>query len=199
MLPPGNRLASVVISNLSPLVEGGRYPTKRVVGERLRVEADIFKEGHDESLAVLVWRNAGGKDWNEVPMRHLDNDRWFAELEFSETGRYEIAITAWADDFLTWLHDFERRLKGGQTDLNTEIEEGRVILNIAAIRAATGRAIADAEAIEMLTTRLMQSTATEVPHLMDTAEVVALLARWPNRALATTSEQRIPLVVETKL
>ncbi len=102
---------------------------------------------------------------------------------------YELAITAWADDFLTWLHDFERRLTGGQADLGTEIEEGRVILNDAAIRAAAGRAIADAEAIEALTTQLMQTPAPEVPHLMDTPEVKALLARWPNRALATTASR----------
>ncbi len=200
MLPPGQRLPTVVISNLSPLVEGGRYPTKRVVGETLRVEADIFKEGHDQTVAVLGWRRLGADSdaWTEVPMRPVDNDRWAAELSFGETGRYEIAITAWADDFLTWLHDFERRLGGGQTDLGTEIEEGRVILNKTAIRAAGGRAPEDAEAIEALTTRLMRAEPSEVPPLMDTAGVHALLARWPNRSLATVGELRLPLVVETK-
>jgi starch synthase (maltosyl-transferring) len=198
MLPPGKRLPTVVISNLSPLVEGGRYPTKRVVGEKLRVEADIFKEGHDQPLAVLSWRRPGSASWTEMPMHHVDNDRWAVELSFDQTGHYELAITAWADDFLSWLHDFERRLHGGQTDLNTEIEEGRVILGQAAIRAATGRSSADAEVIEMLTTRLMQTEPAEVPHLMDLDEVKALLARWPNRSLATTSEQVMPLVVEIK-
>ncbi|MBU6178556.1 MAG: DUF3416 domain-containing protein [Verrucomicrobia bacterium] len=202
MLPNGKRLPTVVISNLSPLVEGGRYPTKRVTGEPIRIEADIFKEGHDQSVAVLVWRRRShdgtAGHWNESPMHPVDNDRWASELCFGETGSYEIAITAWADDFLTWLHDFERRLTGGQADLGTEVEEGRVILNDAAIRAAAGRAIADAEAIESLTTRLMRIPAPEVPHLMDTPEVKALLARWPNRALATTGEQVLRLVVETK-
>jgi starch synthase (maltosyl-transferring) len=202
MLPTGKRLPTVVISNLSPLVEGGRYPTKRVTGEPIRVEADIFKEGHDQSVAVLGWRRLShdgtAGHWNESPMHPVDNDRWASELCFGETGSYELAITAWADDFLTWIHDFERRLAGGQADLGTEIEEGRVILNDAAIRAAAGRAIADAEAIESLTTQLMQTPAPEVPHLMDTPEVKALLARWPNRALATTGEQVLRLVVETK-
>ncbi|HRQ87920.1 MAG TPA: alpha-1,4-glucan--maltose-1-phosphate maltosyltransferase [Bacteroidia bacterium] len=203
MLPIGKRLPTVVISNLSPRVEGGRYPTKRVVGERLRVEADIFKEGHDQSVAMLGWRKTdrkgGSSEWTEIPMAHVDNDRWAAELSFDATGHYELAVTAWADDFLTWLHDYERRLLGGQTDLATEIEEGRVILNNAAIRAAAGRSSADAEAIESLTTRLMQSAPAEVPQLMDTPETKALLARWPNRSLATTGEETIPLVVEIPL
>lgn len=200
MLSSGLRLPTVVIANLSPLVENGRYPTKRVVGERIRVEADIFKEGHDQSVAVLAWRrlDEGEADPTELPMRHVDNDRWAAELTFEQTGRYELSITAWADDFLSWLHDFERRLAGGQVDLGTEIEEGRVILNNAAIRAASGRSPGDAEAIESLTTRLMQTAPAEVPPLMDRPEVLALLARWPNRALATTSDLCIPLIVETR-
>ncbi len=199
MLPLGHRLPTVVISNLSPLVEGGRYPTKRVVEEWLRVEADVFKDGHDQLVVVLGWRKRGDEGpWRELPMRHVDNDRWAAELSFAETGRYEIAVTAWADDFLTWLHDFERRLQGGQTELLTEIEEGRVILNRAAIRAASGRSPGDAEAIENLTTRLMRLPAEQVPEVMGTTEVRELLARWPNRSLATTSEQRLPLVVERK-
>jgi len=199
MPPLSNRPATVVISNVSPLVEGGKYPTKRVIGEPLRVEADIFKEGHDEVVTMLVWRSAGSSGWHEIPMQHLGNDRWTASLTFNERGCYEIAITAWADDFLTWLHDFERRLHGGQTDLSTEIEEGRVILNYAAIRAATGKASDDAYAIEALTTRLMQTPPAEVPALADTPEIVAMLSRWPNRSLATTGDEIIPLLVETKL
>lgn len=199
MPPLSNRPATVVIANVSPLVEAGKYPTKRVVGEPIRVQADIFKEGHDQIVAVLAWRVADTADWHEVPMRPLDNDRWTATLTLDEIGLYEIALTAWGDDFLTWLHDFERRLEGGQTDLSTEIEEGRVILNNAAIRAATGRSSDDANAIEALTTRLMQTPPEEVPALTGAAEMIALLSRWPNRSLAATSNERIPLLVETRL
>ncbi len=199
MPPLTHRPATVVISHTAPLVEGGRYPTKRVVGEPLRVEADIFKEGHDQLVAVLAWRAVGTPDWHEIPMHPLDNDRWAATLTFDAIGRYDIVITAWADDFLTWLHDFARRLEGGQTDLSTEIEEGRVILNSAAIRAATGRAIDDANAIEALTTRLMQTPPEEVPALVGAPDILALLARWPDRSLATIGAERIPLLVETRL
>ncbi len=199
MPPFTNRPATVVISNLSPLVEGGKYPTKRVIGEPLRIEADIFKEGHDEVVAVLRWRRVGSVDWHEIPMRPLENDRWSASLGFAERGRYEVSITAWGDDFLTWRHDFERRLHGGQTDLSTEIEEGRVILNNAAIRAAAARSSDDANAIENLTTELMQTPPSGVPDLTGTPAIMAMLARWPNRGLATTGEEYIPVLVESKL
>ena len=50
---------AVVIENLQPLVNGGRYPIKRVVGEDVVVEADVFKDGHDAVAALLKWRLVG--------------------------------------------------------------------------------------------------------------------------------------------
>ncbi|MDF1825083.1 MAG: alpha-1,4-glucan--maltose-1-phosphate maltosyltransferase [Verrucomicrobiales bacterium] len=196
--PANDRPASVVISNLSPIVEGGRYPAKRVEDELLEIEADIFKDGHDVVIAIAAWKEAKGDSWTEFPLSSRENDRWGAALAFSEMGTYEIKVTAWADDFLTWLHDYERRLTGDQKDFSTEIEEGRVILNNAAIRAARGKSHDDAEAIEDLTTALMKAESTAVPGLMKHPEVLALLARWPDRTLATTSEESIHLVVESK-
>ncbi|MEM1443242.1 MAG: alpha-1,4-glucan--maltose-1-phosphate maltosyltransferase, partial [Verrucomicrobiota bacterium] len=193
-----HRLATVVVSNLSPLVEAGRYPTKRVEDEPITVEADVFKDGHDVVVALAEWRKEGDSNWKALPLNALENDRWGTTLVFPEIGKYEIVVTAWADDFLTWVHDFERRLTGDQEDFSTEIEEGRVILNNAAIRAAGGKNHEDAEAIENLTTELMGSDPKTVPTRMHEAEVTELLARWPDRTLATTSEETIRLTVETK-
>ncbi len=193
-----DRLASIVISNLSPRVEGGRYPTKRVEDEILPVEADVFKDGHDVLVAIVQWQKEGKKKVHEQALAPYENDRWGTTLNFSKTGKYTISILAWADDFLTWLHDLDRRLTGDHEDFSTEIEEGRVILNGVAIRAATAKAIKDAEAIEDLTTRLMKTPAAEIPKLMHAPDVLSLLARWPDRSLAARSEETIELVVETK-
>ncbi len=67
---------SAVIENVQPLLDGGRYPIKRIVGEDLVVEADIFKDGHDVVAAVLKWRVLGKPAWRETPMIFVDNDRW---------------------------------------------------------------------------------------------------------------------------
>ena len=190
---------SVFISNLSPVVQCGRYPTKRVVGESVVVEADIFKDGHDIIVAVAGWRKAGKRKWHEIPMHQIENDRWSASLDFSEIGNYEITVTAWADDFLTWIHDYERRLTGDQEDFSTEIEEGRVILNQTAIRAAAAKAREDAEVIEELTSKLMKTASDDVPALMGDTDIITLIARWPDRSIAATFAEPIELVVETKL
>src|SRR5207247_10853784 len=37
----------VVIEGVTPEIEGGAYSVKRVVGEHVVVEADVFADGHD--------------------------------------------------------------------------------------------------------------------------------------------------------
>ena len=67
---------TVIVENISPQLDGGRYPIKRAVGHDLAVEADIFKEGHDVVSAMLKWRRVGESTWLETPMEPLVNDRW---------------------------------------------------------------------------------------------------------------------------
>ncbi|MCB1231504.1 MAG: alpha-1,4-glucan--maltose-1-phosphate maltosyltransferase [Verrucomicrobiae bacterium] len=196
----GARPATVVVANVTPSVEGGRYPAKRIVGELVRVSADIFKDGHDVLAAVVKWRKRGARNWEERPVLQGDNDRWHGEfMAPTEAGEYRFTVEAWADDVLTWLHDYERRLTGDQKDFSTEIEEGRVILNLAADRAARGRSRADAEAIDELVERLMKTPPREVPHLFEEGDTMALLARWPNRSLSTCFDPPLPLMVEPEL
>ncbi len=193
------RQDSVVISNITPSVDGGRYPAKRVVGEPVQIEADIFKDGHDVLVANLQWKKKDGDQREEISLLDQGNDRWGASLSFDLTGEYEFRVEAWADDFLTWLHDFKRRLTGDQKDFTTEIEEGRVILNTTAIRAAAGKATKDADSIESITTRLMKCPAEKVPGLFSDPEVLSLLARWPDRSLSTFSNGENRIKIEQSL
>ena len=56
-----SQFPAAVIENLEPLIDGGRYPIKRVVGEDVVVEADIFKDGHDIVAAALKWRASANR------------------------------------------------------------------------------------------------------------------------------------------
>lgn len=196
---PIARPASVVIAHVTPSVDGGRYPAKRIVGERIRIEADIFKDGHDQLAAVVKWRKKGGRTWEESPMTQGNNDRWWVEITAPEPGDYRFTIEAWGDDYLTWLHDFERRLTGDQSDFATEIEEGRVLLNLAADRAARGRSRADAEEIDGLAATIMSASPHDVPRLIGREAVRTLLGRWPNRILSTVVDPALPLLIEAPL
>jgi hypothetical protein len=69
----------IVIENVQPEIEGGRFPIKRVTGERVEVTADVYADGHDVVYAVLRHRSPSRAEWQEVAMQALANDRWKAE------------------------------------------------------------------------------------------------------------------------
>jgi starch synthase (maltosyl-transferring) len=52
--PPPERLARrVIIEQVRPNVDGGRFPIKRAIGETVAVRADVFADGHDVIVAIL--------------------------------------------------------------------------------------------------------------------------------------------------
>ena len=77
---------TVVIRRITPSLDNARFAIKRPVGGTLQVEADIFKDGHDEVAALLKWRRVGESSWNEAPMRPLLNDRWAGEFLVADAG-----------------------------------------------------------------------------------------------------------------
>src|SRR6266704_2886229 len=126
---------TAVIENLQPLVGGGRYPVKRVVGDDLVVEADIFKDGHDVVAALLKWRALGETRWHETPMSFVDNDRWRGICSLNDTGIYEYTVEAWTDTFRSWRDEFGKKFEAGISVLTAEALEGAALLEAAAKRA----------------------------------------------------------------
>ena len=124
----------VAIESVSPEVEGGRFPAKRSVGEKVAVEADIFADGQDALACVIRYRHEGDEDWTEVPMVPLVNDRWRAEFVVTELGRYRFTIEAWVDPFETWSRQFAKRVEAGQ-DVSQELEIGARLVEAAAASA----------------------------------------------------------------
>ena len=69
------------IENVFPLVDGGRFPVKRIVGEVIEVWADIFRDGHDVVRGALLWRKESDSHWTRAPMVHHSNDRWTGSFQ----------------------------------------------------------------------------------------------------------------------
>src|SRR6201998_25223 len=101
----------VVIEAITPAVDCGRFPAKRTVGDQVRVEADIFTDGHDAIAASLLAHREGSDEWTEIPMKPLVNDRWEASFRVGELGRYGYKVQGWVDHFETWTRDLLNRLK----------------------------------------------------------------------------------------
>ncbi len=179
---------TVVISNVWPSIEGGRYPVKRLVGQHVDVWADIFKDGHDQIDAVLKWRRRGIAVWEEQRMKIHENDRWHSRFPVEEAGDWEFTIDAWMDDFRTWLHDFEKKFEARSPEetLKTEILEGAGIIEDSAKVAENAKSPKEAETLRGVATRLREADAKSAMNLVKNGEVRMLMHQWTNRAKSTT-------------
>src|SRR3982074_3655294 len=134
--PPPPRIPIV---RPAPMIDCGRYPSKRTVGDSVAVSADIFADGHDVLRAVVKSCPPSGEGWRENPMRridaHIDGDRWAGQFEVTGLGRWSWTIEAWVDAFASWRDELQRKIDGGQEDLSGELSEGVVLLEEAAERA----------------------------------------------------------------
>ena len=135
VLPDEGRRRAV-IENVAPQVDGGRFPAKRVVGDGLVVEADVFADGHDEVRARLSWRSPGETAWQQQEMEPVDNDRWEATFRLDKVGRYEFSVSAWVDHWRTGVHDLQKRVDAGQ-DVTADLQIGARLFAAAASRATS--------------------------------------------------------------
>ncbi len=125
----------VVIENVEPQVDCGRFPVKRTIGETVRVLADVFADGHDEVAAVVRYRREGEPHWQEVPMALVDNDRWQGTFTVDALGRYEYTVEGWIDRFASWRRDLSKKVGAGQ-DVSLELVEGAALVTDAIDRHA---------------------------------------------------------------
>ena len=117
----------VAIEHVSPAVDAGRYPVKRIVGDPVRVSADIFGDGPSRVAARLHYRSlACEAKWHDV-MRETDEDRWMAAFTPHTLGSYEFAITAWIDEFATWRSALAERIEAGRVD-DHDLADGALCL-----------------------------------------------------------------------
>jgi starch synthase (maltosyl-transferring) len=135
----------IVIDNIAPSVDDGQFAAKRVIGEAIDIEADVFADGHEVLGAELLWCSAERKDWSRLPMRLLNNDRWRATILPQRIGRYEFTVEAWIDRYGTLARDLEIKRAAG-ADLRNELAEARQLLERAKGRlgSSSGKVIASA-------------------------------------------------------
>jgi starch synthase (maltosyl-transferring) len=133
----------IVIQYPQPTVDAGAYPAKRVVGDRVDVSADIFRDGHDLLRAVVKYRPPGSRRWREAELQridaHLGGVRWAGSFEVDQIGAWQFTFESWTDRFGTWRDELARKVGAGQHDLAGELMEGIALLQRAIDRARTKR------------------------------------------------------------
>jgi starch synthase (maltosyl-transferring) len=124
----------LVVEELSPRVDGGDYPVRRLVGETVTIEATVFTDGHEQLGVDLLWRAVDEPEWRRVRMAALPTDRWQAEIVLERLGRHEYAVEGWLDIYGGFRRDFRKKLDAGVAQ-PVDHREGRGFVAAAAAQA----------------------------------------------------------------
>jgi starch synthase (maltosyl-transferring) len=180
----------VVIENVRPQIDGGRFPAKRVVGERVTVEADIFADGHEVLSAVLLYRKEGDSPWSEIPMEPLVNDRWRGAFEVVKLGAYRYTLQAWPDRFATWRQGLGKKVEAGQ-DVAVDLLSGAELVQQATKRAIT----TDKKQLQEFVSLLRSKRAAASEGALS-AELAALMTKYPDRSGAVLYDKELTVSVD---
>jgi starch synthase (maltosyl-transferring) len=173
----------IVIAHLSPSVDQGRFPAKRVEGDTLTVEADIFADGHEALAAVVAIKREEEVTWRRVAMTALPNDRWRARIRLASRGRYAFFVEGWADIYRGFARDLAKKRDAGRK-LDVERHEGHVLI-VEARKRAAGDAAASLDAILR---DLETASADEGIERLLAPETLQLMAALDERKFLTRGE-----------
>ena len=178
----GSKLPSdrLLIERVSPEIDGGRYPIKRVVGDRIAIEADVIKDGHDLFAARICYRGPGDDGWSHAPLEYeFGPDRWHGSFVVDRVGRWQYTVEAWEDPFATWCDGIRKKFDAGQ-NIELELVEGALLVEAAARRAkGEARSTLREVAIYLRTTEAM--TADRVRRATEPGVVAAMAAHVDHR------------------
>jgi starch synthase (maltosyl-transferring) len=190
LLADGRR--RVAIESVSPQIDCGQFPIKRVVGEAVVVEANVFADGHDQVACQVLYLREGDKEWQSSPMTPEGNDRWRGAFSVPEAGRYEYTVEGWIDRFQTWRDGLAKRIDVGQ-DVHVDLLIGAELIEGAARRAKGEEA------------DLLRKSARRVREEKDIQSAISLalgeelftaIRRYPERQFATRYEKPLAVLVD---
>ena len=180
----------VVVEGITPEVDDGRFPIKRVIGETVRVEADVFTDGHEAVSCALCYRREGVTAWSEVPMSELGNDRWRAEFTVTDQGCYQYTVQGWLDHFKHWALALTKRLEAAQ-DVAIDLRIGAEY-----VQAAAGRARGEDTALLQRYAAQLDAGQRGAVQAALSPELGALMYRYTDRSLGTTYDRDLWVVVD---
>jgi starch synthase (maltosyl-transferring) len=184
--------ARVIIEGLKPEIDGGRFPIKRVIGERVVVEADIFADGHDAISALLLYRKENDPEWAETPMEPLVNDHWRGSFVVTELGRYRYTVLAWVDQFKSWRRDLAKKFQADQ-EVSIELVIGAQLIAEASQRVPKRERQKMGEWASTL--QSTQITDQAKVQLALSEELLEFMNKYLDRRFATTYPKELVAVV----
>jgi len=190
-------IGRIPILSLTPQIEDDLWPAKSFVHDVVPFGATIFREGHDLIGADVELTDPSGAVTSHrmsLDATKPGLDRWTTTAQLETQGVWTWRVSAWSDDFGTWLHNAEIKVPAG-LDVDVMLALGAEALERAA--ADDARDAADREVLRAALAAIADADATPEARLAaaTTPEVLAAIDRVPVRSLVTLSPQRT-IVVE---
>ncbi|HEX6926045.1 MAG TPA: alpha-1,4-glucan--maltose-1-phosphate maltosyltransferase [Longimicrobiaceae bacterium] len=182
----------IVIEDVAPQLDCGRYAVKREVGDELEVSADIFKEGHDAIAAAIRYRAEDEQDWREARMHFVDNDRWAGKITLERNARYYYTVVAWTDWFGSWRAELKKKFDAGQ-EVGSELLEGAAIVRRSAALSSGG----DRARLEQLSAAIGgEGPEIERVAIAMSDELLQLVESYPDRSDLTAFDRELAVQVD---
>ena len=192
MAKPKEGRSRVVIENVAPEVNCGRFPIKRIVDDIVSVQADVFGDGHDHVRARILWKQDGDTAWQTTEMSSLGNDRWQGEFSVSKVGRYRYTLAGEVDHFETWQSDLKKRIAAGQ-DLTLPFATGALLLDQVKPRASKEDKAKLTAWAKALRTGKDPAATSELALQKEWEETVK---RYPDTKLETRYDRELEIIVD---
>ncbi|WBT09809.1 alpha-1,4-glucan--maltose-1-phosphate maltosyltransferase [Corynebacterium sp. SCR221107] len=193
----------LAIEDVRPLIAGGGYPSKAVVGEYLPISALVWREGHDAINATLNVQGPKGSTFESgvrITMTRdlMDQDKMHGAFVPDVPGDWTFQVDAWSDPLATWKHAVTTKIEAGQSaeELANDLEHGAQLFEKAAggVPGANEREalLTVAEAL-----RTDDPLRTRVAPALS-AEISAIMVAHPLRELLTRGREHTVRVDRTK-
>jgi starch synthase (maltosyl-transferring) len=192
LLEEGRR--RVQIEGIFPEIDCGRFPIKRTVGEQVRVEVDMFGDGHDVVAGAILYRPETSQEWSEVPLFPLVNDRWQGTFAVSQLGRYVYTIIGWVDHFVSWRRGIAKKIEAGQ-DVSVDVLIGAQFVEEASQRA-TGDDSSQLKSWAATLRAVQKEDAVTLEQKILSEDLLTLMNKYPDRKYATTYDKQLSIVVD---
>jgi starch synthase (maltosyl-transferring) len=184
------QLPRIVIDSTMPVIDGGLFAVKAIIGQSVKVTSKVFADGHDKLSVLIRWRAADEEHWHSARMQEMVNDSWEGEFTPTSVARYVFRLEAWIDQFASYSYEL-RKKNGAGVPIHLELEEGRVHLARAAERSQAELR----QQISAVLERFGQSEPAAQVALLLHGETAALMAQAENHAYLSRSVE-FPLDVE---
>jgi starch synthase (maltosyl-transferring) len=204
-MKPAHGRNRVIIEEVAPQIDAGRYPVCRIIGDEVLVTAAIFADGHDHVAARLLYRHSSERRWRFAPMAATSNDLWTGSFRVDRLGGWSYTIEGWIDHIDTWMSDLKKRLAAqantGQSvsgkdsqDIPLALRSGANLIQDAAKRARGADAKRLIEVAKSLNSLADQQAGSYEDPI--TPEINSIVSRYPDLAHVTRFEPELPLQVE---